>query len=144
MNDDSGTPDFEGRLLVWASVFGLRRWDEKGREAVATALRSNTLTRPERIGLANLIEGKHPRGYRLAMSGQGNDMTTVEKASAYDRLIAIGGFVAEVIASGETYENAIIDAAEKFATSEATVARDYRKFKDLLDLDSHTVTGLNP
>lgn len=119
----------EGELEQALSViWGIDRWDG---ELVARAVRSGALTQsrlfPE--ALAKLFEGTHPQGLRLVMHGQGNASTVSERAQLYDRLMSVGAFIETALSSGETWENALIDAADQFNISEATAARDLRLFR---------------
>ena len=119
----------EEEHIAFASLVGMRRWDDRAKEAVADALRNNTLSYLERISLARLIDGSHPKGLSLKMSGQGNAMTDLESAAAYYRAIKVGSFVERQMLDGVTWEASICDAMEEFDLSEPTAARAYSVFK---------------
>lgn len=102
---------------------------ERDRES-AEAVRNRSLTPGEAHGLANLLEGTHPQGLRLKMTGQGKGWwPIVEGYKAFQRAKAIGAFVEERLKSREPWEGAVIDAAEQFGVYEATVSRDVRIFR---------------
>ena len=122
----SGNDPSDDERVVF-SVIGLMRFDA---QAVAQALRSRPLNPREAHGLADLLEGKHPNGLRLEMQGQGKGWKPIyEKATAYDRLIAVGKFVEARQADNNTLEEAVIDAAEEFQISESTVYRDLQLYR---------------
>lgn len=115
------------RMAVFGSVYGLMRFDSA---RVAAAVRSGTLSPMEANGLANLLEGKHPRGLRLVLQGQGKGWKPlIESAQHYERVMAIGAFVLNARKNGLTAEQAVIDAAEQFNLSEPTVWRDLNIYK---------------
>lgn len=109
------------------SVIGFMKFDA---EAVAHALRTRPLTAFEARSLANLIDGKNPRGLRLEMRGQGRGWRPiVEAAAAYERVMAVGHFVEAQLAKGGSVEEAVIDAAQRFGISEPTVYRDLSHYR---------------
>lgn len=125
---DSGrSPDLTGGDLAFYSLVGVMRFNA---EAVADALRAGTLSPFAIECLAKLIDGTHSGGLRLSLKGQGKGWKPIyETAQAYDRLMEIGRFCEERRTSGCSYEEALLDAAEKFGISEATVARDWRLYR---------------
>jgi hypothetical protein len=114
-------------LRVRLSLMCVMKFDA---QAVAHALRTRPLSPLEALSLANLIEGNHPRGFRLKMQGQGKGWKPMaDKAAAFRRLMAIGSHVDAQLAEGNTVEDAVIDAASEFSVSEPTVYRDLRLYR---------------
>ncbi|MBP6363761.1 MAG: hypothetical protein KA329_09600 [Novosphingobium sp.] len=123
------------------SLLGAIRFDAP---AVADAIRAGSLPPFAMECLAQLIEGSRPNGVRLAIKGQGKGWKPIyEKAKAFDRLIAIGGFIDEQIAKGCSVEGAVIEAAETFGLSEPTVYRDLSWYRRVPKEDRETITRLN-
>lgn len=103
------------------SILGVIRFDAS---AVAKALRSRPLTYLEIHGLANLLDGKRPDGISLAITGQGRNWRPIrEGAQMHDRAIGFAKMMDELMASGESWEQATFATAEHFGVSESTVSR---------------------
>jgi hypothetical protein len=114
--------------LVFLMLHGMVRWDGV---AVADAVRSGSLSPLQTEALARLLDGTAASGLKLELQGQGRGLTTQEKAERYERIVAVGEFIAERLRTGETWEAAVIDAAEHFGVSEPTVARDLQLYRVL-------------
>jgi hypothetical protein len=115
-------------LMLW----GASRWDG---DLVAKVLRSGCFKKSQLFpeAMARLLDGTHPEGLRLLLRGQGNSPTVEEASIKYDRLRAVGAYVEDRLSAGENWEAAMLDAAEQFGISEATVARDHRLHRLVLE-----------
>ena len=131
--------DVSVELRARFSLYGIMRFDGR---AVATALRSGTLTKVDLENLASFIEGSHRTGIKLAIKGQGKGWKPMfERAKAFDRLMAIGKFVDQKKAEGCTPEEAVIDAAIAFNLSEPTIFRDLSLYRHVPEEDRIAIMG---
>jgi ATP phosphoribosyltransferase regulatory subunit HisZ len=121
----------EDHIAIFGAVTGLARWTDDAAKLVARAIRQGELTSLQRISLAMLFDGTHPKRLKLSMHGQGNDETVEEAARHYDRVMKVGPFVQARIDAGEKPRDAYIDAEAPFQISDSTAKRDYLSWRDI-------------
>jgi hypothetical protein len=125
VSEEHAVPPDEAKVLF--ALWGLTRFDPV---VVAEALRSRALSEAEANALADLIEGRHAKGFRLKIMGQGKGWIPLsEKTFAYERLLIVGELVDEAIAKGSSTEEAVNDAAELLGVSSPTVYRDLHLYR---------------
>lgn len=125
----------EESISVFMAVNGLARWSADAAKLVARAVRQNELTLLQRVSLARLIEGTHPKQLRLIMHGQGNDPTLEEADTHFRRAEKVGSFVQSRIDANVKKRDALIDAEIEFGISDSTARRDYMLWRLVKGLD---------